>query len=108
MVSSRPNSAGFSKLIDVILEKGVAIDSNSKVCLTGVNLLVAKSRTFMSSFEAAKEIGLIFPENTNLNTKAWRNLSDKQTCPMCGMDVTQNELLEGCPWCGWTCRKGEK
>jgi rubrerythrin len=51
---------------------------------------------------------LIFPENTNFNTQAWRELSDKQTCPICGMGVTRNELSKGCPWCGWTRRRGEK
>ena len=108
MVNVRPNSAGLSKLVDALLDKGVAVDSNSKVCLSGINLLAAKSRIFLSSFKAAQEIGLIFPENTNLNTHAWRELSDKRTCPICGLGVTQNELLKGCPWCGWTCRKGEK
>ena len=108
MVNSRPNSAGLSRLVDALLDKGLAIDSNSKVCLSGINLLAAKSRIFLSSFEAAKEIGLIFPENTNLNTQAWGRLSDKQTSPTCGMDVTQIELLKDCPWCGWTCGKGEK
>jgi hypothetical protein len=108
MVNSRPNRAGFSKLMDSILDKGVAVDSNSKVCLSGINLLAAKSRIFLSSFESGREIGLVFPKNTNLSTRAWRDLADNQTCPFCGMDVKLNELLTGCPWCGWTCRKGEK
>jgi len=108
MVNSRPNSACLSKLIDALLDKGLAVDSNSKVCLSGINLLATKSRIFLSSFEAAQEIGLIFPDNTNLNTQAWRELSDKRTCPVCGLGVTRNELSNGCPWCGWTCGKGEK
>jgi len=108
MVTSRPDGAGLNKLIDIILDKGVTVDSKSKVCLSGVDLLATKARIVLSSFETAKEIGLHFPKNTDFDTQAWQALSDKQTCPACSMNVTKKELTEGCPWCGWTSKRGEK
>ncbi len=108
MVTSRPSEAGLNKLLDVILEKGVVVDSKAKVCLTDIDLLDMKSHIVLSSFKTAKEIGLNFPENTNLNTQSWRDISAKQPCPNCGIDSTEEELEEDCPWCGWIRRQGEK
>jgi hypothetical protein len=108
LVTLRQNGAGLNKLLDNILDKGVTVDSNLKICLSDVDLLGTKLHIVLSSFKTAKEIGLNFPKNTNLDTKAWRDLAAKQSCPACGMDATQKELREGCPWCGWTCKQGEK
>jgi hypothetical protein len=108
MVTLRPEEAGLNKLLDIILDKGVAVDLKAKIRLTDIDLLGTRSHIVLSSFETAKKIGLKFPKNTNLNTQAWQNLSAKQTCPVCGMNSTQKELREGCLWCGWICKQGDK
>jgi hypothetical protein len=108
MVVHRPNETRLSSLLDVILDKGVTVDANAKIFLSDVDLLGTQSHIVLSSFETAKKIGLKFPDNTNLDTIAWRDLSAKRSCPLCGMKNTDKELGEGCPWCGWTCDKGEK
>jgi ssDNA-binding Zn-finger/Zn-ribbon topoisomerase 1 len=108
MVTLRPEEAGLNKLLDIVLDKGVTVDSKAKIRLTDINLLGTKSHIVLSSFETAKKIGLKFPKNTNLNTQAWQELLAKQTCPVCGMNSTQKELRESCPWCGWICKQGDK
>lgn len=108
MVTHNPKEAGLSKVLGIILDKGVTVDSNAKVYLSGIDLLGTKSHIVLSSFETAKKIGLKFPKNTNVGTKAWLDLSSKQLCPVCGMNSTEKELREGCPWCGWTCGQGEE
>ena len=104
MVTLKPEEAGLSRLLDIILDKGVTIDANTKVNLKGIELLGAKARITMASFKTAKKVGLIFPENTNFNTQSWRDLVTKRSCPACGMGFTYTELSEGCPWCGFNYR----
>ena len=108
MVTLKPEEAGLSRLLDIILDKGVTIDANTKVNLSGIELLGAKARIVLASFETAQKIGLIFPENTNLNTQSWRDLVTKRSCPACGMESTYTELSEGCPWCGFNYRQSER
>lgn len=108
MVTLKPKATGLSKLLDTILDKGATIDANTKVDLQGIELLGAKACITMASFETAQKIGLIFPENTNLNTQSWRDLVTKRSCPACGMESTYTELSEGCPWCGFSYRQSER
>ena len=109
MVILRPEETGLKELLARILDKGVAVDANIRVNLSGVDLLGAKARIMLSSFKTAQEIGLDFPEGTNLNTTAWQDLTTKQQCPVCGMKSKQDELKEeGCPWCGWNYRPNER
>jgi len=110
MKTNRETSHGrhLTNVLDVILDKGVTVDAKAKVCFSNVDLLGTKSRITLSSFETAKQAGLKFPKNTNFDTKAWRDLSIKQRCPVCGMNSTEQELRESCPWCGWGLELGEK
>ncbi len=107
-MTNRPRDATLNSLLDVIMDKGVTVDASAKICISDINLLNAKSRIVLSSFETAKRIGLKFPENTNLDTPSWRSLSSKQVCPACGRESTQEELKGACPWCGWTYLQDER
>jgi hypothetical protein len=108
MVTLKPQEAGLSRLLDIILDKGVTIDANTKVDFSGLELLGAKARVAMASFKTAHKVGLIFPESTNLNMQSWRDLVAKRSCPACGMESTHTELSEGCPWCGFNYRQIER
>ena len=108
MVTLKSKATGLSKLLDVILNKGVTIDANTKVDLQGIELIGAKARITLASFKTAQKIGLTFPENTNLNTQSWRDLVTKRSCPACGIESTYTELNEGCPWCGFSYRQSER
>jgi len=105
MVMLKPEEAGLSRLLDIILDKGVTIDANTKVNLSGIELLGIKARTILSSFKTAAEIDLDFPKGTNFDAPGWRELITKQPCPICGMKSKPEDLKEeGCPWCGWNYR----
>jgi ssDNA-binding Zn-finger/Zn-ribbon topoisomerase 1 len=108
LVTYRSRDAALNSLLDVILDKGVEVDSSAKICFSDINLLNTKSRIVLSSFETAKQIGLKFPENTNLETQAWRILTAKQQCPNCGRESTHEELKRECPWCGCICNQKER
>jgi ssDNA-binding Zn-finger/Zn-ribbon topoisomerase 1 len=105
LVTRRSRNTTLSSLLDVIMNKGVTVDSRVKVRFSDIDLLNAKSRIVLSSFKTAKQIGLKFPENTNLDTQAWRVLTAKQSCPNCGRESSHEDLKEECPWCGWICRQ---
>jgi len=109
MVILRPEETGLKELLDRILDKGVAVDANVRVDLSGINLLRTKAHIILASFKTAEKISLDFPEGTNLNTAAWRDQITKQPCPVCGMESRQEDLKEeGCPWCGWNYRPDER
>ena len=108
MVTLKPEEAGLSRLLDIILDKGVIIDANTKINLKDLELLGTKARIALASFETAQKVGLIFPENTNLNTQSWRDLVTKRSCAACGMESTHTELSEGCPWCGFSYIQSER
>ncbi len=102
MVILRPESSGLKQILDRLLDKGIVIDTNLRVTLADLDLLTINAQTVLSSFKTAKTIGLDFPEGTNLDTPAWKDLISKQPCPMCGMESRARDLKEeGCPWCGW-------
>jgi hypothetical protein len=104
----RHSKAGLNKLLDVILDKGTVVDSKTKICFNDINLVDAKSHIALSSLETAKRINLKFPANTNFDTQAWRDLSEKQSCPLCGKNATEQEFTAGCPWCGYTLNQYEE
>ena len=108
MIKLKPEATNLSKLLDIILDKGVTIDANVKVNLNDLELLGAKARISLASFETAKKVGLLFPKNTNFNTQSWRDLVTKQLCQVCGMESSHTELSEGCPWCGFSNRQVER
>lgn len=108
MVTHRSRNTTLSTLLDVIMDKGVIVDSRAKVRFSDIDLLNTKSRITLSSFKTARQIGLQFPENTNLDTKAWQVLRAKQSCPNCGRESTQEDLKEECPWCGWICQQKKR
>ena len=108
MVTHRSRDTTLGSLIDVILDKGTTVDSSAKVCFSGFDLLDTKSRITLSSFKTAKQIGMDFPENTNLDTPAWRIMATKQSCPTCGREATPEELKTDCPWCGWNSKQNER
>jgi len=105
MVILSPENSSLEEVLDRILDKGVVIDASVRVNLIGVDLLGIKARTILSSFKTATEIGLDFPEGTNFDAPAWRDMITKQPCPVCGMKSRPKDFEEhGCPWCGWNYR----
>lgn len=102
----RKNSReGLKQTLDKILDKGVVIDTNAYVGLNDFDLLELNALMILSSFKTAGKIGLDFPEGTNLNTPAWKDLISKVPCPLCGKESRPRDLKEeGCPWCGWNFR----
>jgi len=109
MVILKPEETGLKQLIERILDKGMAIDTSVRIDLGSLDLLGAKARIVLASFETAEKIGLDFPGGTVLNTPAWQDLKMKQPCPICGMESKREDLeKEGCPWCGWNYRQKER
>jgi len=109
MVILRPEQTGLKELLDRVLDKGVTVDASVRVDLGSLDLLGAKAHIVLASFKTARQLGLGFPEGTNLNTPAWQDLTTKQPCPVCGMESREDDLKEGgCPWCGWNYRPDER
>lgn len=102
-------SSGLADAIDRILDKGLVINADIQVSVSGVELLGIKIRAALASFETAARYGLEFPTGTNLNTAAWKEAQvEKETCPQCGKTVEIEMLLdEACPWCGWKSAKAK-
>lgn len=102
-------SSGLAGAIDRILDKGLVINADIRVDVSGVELLGIKIRAALASFETAARYGLEFPSGTNLNTAAWKEaMVEKETCPQCGKRVEVETLLnESCPWCGWMSAKAK-
>lgn len=99
---TRGNSVTLADLVDRILDKGLVINADITVSIAGVELLGIKIRAAVASFETAARYGLEFPSGTNLNTKAWNDLPELETCPKCSKRLLKDDLLtSGCPWCGW-------
>ena len=97
------STEGLAEAIDKILDKGLVINADIAVSVSGVELLGIKIRAALASFETAARYGLEFPSGTNLNTGAWKEaMKDKEACPQCGKMVEREQLLNDmCPWCGW-------
>jgi len=103
----KEGDTGLAGAIDRILDKGLVINADVTVSVSGVELLGIKIRAALASFETAAKYGLEFPSGTNINTAAWKEAQvEKETCPQCGKKVAVEELLnKSCPWCGWTSAK---
>lgn len=102
MVNLRAENSGLKETLDRILNKGIVVDVNLRADLGGNELLGIEATMILSSFKTAATIGLEFPEGTNLETPAWKDLISKQACPLCGKESRPKDLKEeGCPWCGW-------
>ncbi len=99
----------LADLIDRILDKGLVINADITVAVSGVELLGIKVRAALASFETAAKYGLEFPSGTNMETEAWKAaLVGKENCPQCEKRVPSEELINsGCPWCGWVSAKLE-
>lgn len=94
---------GLADAIDRILDKGLVINADIVVSVSGTELLGIKIRAALASFATAAQYGLQFPSGTNTNTEAWKEaMLEKEQCPQCGKHVITEELLnKSCPWCGW-------
>jgi len=103
------SSEGLAEAIDKILDKGLVINADIAVSVSGVELLGIKIRAALASFETAARYGLDFPSATNVETGAWKEaMKDNEACPQCGKMVEREQLLEDmCPWCGWESAKAK-
>ncbi len=101
------DGAGLADVVDRILDKGLVINADIMVSVSGVELLGIKIRAALASFETAARYGLEFPSGTNLETPAWQEaVIAKESCPQCDKRVPTEELItSGCPWCGWISAK---
>ncbi|MCJ7507198.1 MAG: gas vesicle protein [candidate division Zixibacteria bacterium] len=101
--ATKETSGTLADVIDRILDKGLVINADIVVSVTGVELLGIKIRAALASFETAAKYGLEFPSGTNMETEAWKKaMSVKENCPQCHKRVDTEKLLTtGCPWCGW-------
>lgn len=108
-LQAESDTAGtLADVIDRILDKGLVIDADIKVAVTGVELLDIKIRAALASFETAARYGLEFPSGVNMNAPGWKQVEEKETCPQCDKRLSRQELLiTGCPWCGWVSAKAK-
>ena len=97
------DGTGLADVVDRILDKGLVINADIMVSVSGVELLGIRIRAALASFETAARYGLEFPSGTNLETPAWQEaVVAKEDCPQCEKRVATEDLLTGgCPWCGW-------
>ena len=100
---------GLAGAIDRILDKGLVINADITVSVSGVELLGIKIRAALASFATAARYGLEFPSGTNIETAAWKEAQlEKEACPQCEKMVSAAELLnDSCPWCGWESAKAK-
>ena len=103
MVGLTPEPRGLADAMEKILDKGLVLDADIMVSVSGTELLGVKIRAALASFETAARYGLEFPSGVNLNAPGWRELEVKKAkCPNCGNEREEKRLLEwGCPICGW-------
>jgi len=94
-------SHGIKQILERMLDKGIVVDAKIMAYLDDFKLIELESITVFASFETAAKIGVPFPKGINFETKAWRELLSKETCPQCGKKVHEEELHLGCPWCGY-------
>jgi ribosomal protein L37AE/L43A len=106
----RTEDTGLVGAIDKILDKGLVINADITIDVSGVELLGIKIRAALASFETAARYGLEFPSGTNIKTAVWKEaMIQKEECPQCGKKVDREELLNiACPWCGWQSAKAKK
>lgn len=101
--AERDGAGTLADVIDRILDKGLVINADIQIAVSGVELLDLKIRAALASFETAARYGLEFPAGVDQKTPAWQEaLVAKDTCPECGKRLPTEDLLNtGCPWCGW-------
>lgn len=106
---TKSSEGGLAGAIDRILDKGLVINADIVVSVSGTELLGIKIRAALASFETAAKYGLQFPEGTNRETTAWKEaILGKDSCPQCSKVVLTDVLLdESCPWCGWLSAKAK-
>lgn len=99
----------LASLIDRVLDKGLVINADITVSVSGTELLGIKIRAALASFETAARYGLQFPSGTNTQTAAWKEaIVEKEDCPQCFKKVDVEQLLDkNCPWCGWQSAKAK-
>lgn len=109
LAPERDSDSGLAGAIDRILDKGLVINADIAVSVSGVELLGIKIRAALASFETAAKYGLEFPSGTNIETAAWKEAQiEKETCPQCEKKVPFEKLMnESCPWCGWESAKAK-
>jgi len=107
LAPEKEEDAGLAGAIDRILDKGLVINADIAVSVSGVELLGIKIRAALASFETAAKYGLEFPSGTNIETATWEEaMIEREECPQCGKRVPVEELLnKSCPWCGWISAK---
>ena len=101
------SSGTLADVVDKVLDKGLVINADITVSVTGVELIGIRIRAALASFETAAKYGLEFPSGTNLETAAWKAAQiSKETCPQC-LKKSEAEILlnGGCIWCGWESAK---
>ncbi|MCG2717502.1 MAG: gas vesicle protein [Nanoarchaeota archaeon] len=101
--------SGLAAVIDRVLDKGLVINADIAVSVSGTELLGIKIRAALASFETAAQFGLQFPSGTDMATAAWNEAKiEKEDCPQCSKRVSTEQLLnENCPWCGWISAKAK-
>lgn len=99
----------LAAVIDRVLDKGLVINADITVSVSGTELLGIKIRAALASFETAAQYGLQFPSGTNTQTAAWKEtMIEKEDCPQCSKKVDVEQLLnKNCPWCGWQSAKAK-
>jgi len=99
----------LAAVIDRVLDKGLVINADITVSVSGTELLGIKIRAALASFETAAQYGLQFPSGTDVQTAAWKEaVVEKEDCPQCSKKVDVEQLLnKNCPWCGWQSAKAK-
>lgn len=105
----RETENGLAAAIDRILDKGLIINADIVVSVSGTELLGIKIRAALASFATAAQYGLQFPSGTDVETLAWKEaVIEKEECPQCYKKVPSEQLLnKSCPWCGWISAKAK-
>ena len=103
------SDSSLAAVIDRVLDKGLVINADITVSVSGTELLGIKIRAALASFETAAQYGLQFPSGTNMQTAAWNEaMIGKEECPQCNKKVDVEQLLsKSCPWCGWQSAKAK-
>ncbi len=94
---------GLPDLIERILDKGLVVNADIAVSVSGNELLGIRIRATLASFETAARYGMEFPAGTNFKAPGWQDAKMlKAACPECGNRKDEKLLLdEGCHICGW-------
>lgn len=110
--SKEENVGDLAQTVEKILDKGLVLNADISVSVSGTELLGIKVRAALASFETAAEYGLEFPSGANFESEGWQRMEEDgrmTECPNCGKETPREELLsEGCPFCGWESAQEEK